>query len=615
MNNHCVLKIYRVVRFIATPFLMFFLCEYCFNNSITSMRINAVFCDIVICFLIELCFVGAGVVEDIIYSLLYVLSTVVGMANYYSYLFRGSPIMINDIYSISTAQSVIGNYDFSITKQIQTCIVITGILVVLNLLILVGKVITKRKSYINNTGIKYRLIISAVSIFVLFIWIRESSFDIFTGQLSLWNPWMTYQESGFASSAIAFWQTTFIDTPDHYRQGISLELENDDAEENGNSYDAPIVIAIMNEAFADLSVLGQLEIEDDPFAFYHSLVDNKGTLLYGYHYASTHGGGTAKTEFEYLTGFSHAFIPGVIAYTQLNMKNVPSLVSDYKRQGYYAVAMHPYYGYNYKRSDVYNDLGFDEFITIEGYYGYNSEIIGNYTSDVDDYRMLLDYIDKHSNMNLFIFNVTIQNHSPYYMDMIQNVDQIKIPLKYEQFEDFVVYQNLMKESDAALEYLIRNLENIDRTVILCFFGDHLPAINQDFCDNLCGGKFDSLSFDQYENYYKVPYFIWTNSSDPYVNDPLKINSSLTSTNYLGVFTEYFSGIRLSHFNHFLLELQKNIIAMNEMGYLDSDYKWHNYSDEDSYSRLMLQRYEVLQYNGLIDHNKRLDLFYAKDDGE
>ena len=114
----------------------------------------------------------------------------------------------------------------------------------------------------------------------------------------------------------------------------------------------------MNEAFSDLSVLGEFETNTDYMPYIHSLTDNtkKGWL-----YMSVKGGNTANSEFEFLTGSSLYWLPvGSVAYQQYIRKDLPGLADQLGREGYRTIAMHPYYSSGWNRPKVYSLMHFDE---------------------------------------------------------------------------------------------------------------------------------------------------------------------------------------------------------------------------------------------------------------
>ena len=90
----------------------------------------------------------------------------------------------------------------------------------------------------------------------------------------------------------------------------------------------PNVIAVINEAFSDPQVLGDIETNEDYMPFIHDLMKN-GNCVSGTTYASIVGGQTANTEYEFLTGNSMAFLPkGTVAFQLYLRHAMPSLVTE-----------------------------------------------------------------------------------------------------------------------------------------------------------------------------------------------------------------------------------------------------------------------------------------------
>ena len=100
-------------------------------------------------------------------------------------------------------------------------------------------------------------------------------------------------------------------------------LSNADSDEQTtvDKEEMPNIIAIMNESFADLNVVGDLQTSEDYMPFIHSMTKNtiKGQLL-----VSPFGGYTCNTEFEFLTGLSMGVLPrGSVPYLQYVSKQYP----------------------------------------------------------------------------------------------------------------------------------------------------------------------------------------------------------------------------------------------------------------------------------------------------
>ena len=94
----------------------------------------------------------------------------------------------------------------------------------------------------------------------------------------------------------------------------SSEILNAGKNDSYVEAEKPTIIAIMNESFADLSVLGEFATNFELTPFMNSLKEN---TIKGYALASVYGAKTPNSEWEFLTGNSMAFLPeGSVVYQQ-----------------------------------------------------------------------------------------------------------------------------------------------------------------------------------------------------------------------------------------------------------------------------------------------------------
>ena len=129
----------------------------------------------------------------------------------------------------------------------------------------------------------------------------------------------------------------------------------------------PTVIAIMNETFSDLSIYQNMRAGYEGPQYFKNL---SNCLSRGKLYVSAYGGGTANTEFEFMTGNSMANLgSGVYPYTIYNMETTGNLAEQFKSLGYSTTAMHPNHATNWNRENVYKDFGFDQFLSINDFQG------------------------------------------------------------------------------------------------------------------------------------------------------------------------------------------------------------------------------------------------------
>lgn len=322
------------------------------------------------------------------------------------------------------------------------------------------------------------------------------------------------------------------------------------------------------------------------------------------------GGGTSTTEFEYLTGNSMTYTNGINPYSGFDFTNVPSMISLLKEQGYHTIAMHPENRGNWRRSVVYPKLGFDEFLSIEAFEN-SDRTVWNRVSDLGNYQKLIEIFESQTEPS-FIFNVTMQNHGGYDgIGELQPEEIVDIDEEYSGYTDLQMYESLIAKSDQALSYLISYFENVDRPVLLCFFGDHQPALNSDF-ENILkenGRQVADTDLTMTEKIYAVPYFIWSNYDIS--EDYSKKNSDgedVVSTNYLGTLTRKYAGLELSTYDEYRMAQREQIPVFNFAGYMADDGNWYDLWTENEFAE-WIGRYRMVQYYALFD-KKRDGKYFA-----
>ena len=352
--------------------------------------------------------------------------------------------------------------------------------------------------------------------------------------------------------------------------------------------DLPNVIVIMNEAFSDLSILGNYTTNESVMPFVKSLMENGENTISGYMDVSVLGGNTANTEFEFLTGYTMAFLPqGCIPYQQYVKDETDSMATSLKELGYYNVAMHPYNATGWDRDKVYQRFAFDEFIALDAFDG--AEFLRKYVSDRADYEKLIEvYEGKESGKPLFMFNVTMQNHSSY-TDLFDNFTP---DIVVEGVDSVALnqYLSLMKESDRAIEELVTYFDNQEEDTIIVFFGDHQPTdsvVSPIY--KLNGGSVYSLTEEEQRLRYQVPYFIHANF------DIEEKYGKQTSANFLGIEALQAAGIPLTAYQNYMMDLKQEYDSISVMQTTTTDGVVESISD----TKDKLQVYQQLQYYHLF----------------
>ena len=114
----------------------------------------------------------------------------------------------------------------------------------------------------------------------------------------------------------------------------------------------------------DPTLFKDVKLSQDPMPTYRKLMKNysSGSLT-----VPACGAGTANTEFEMMTGLSVKFFgPGEYPFKSiLREKTMESVSTDLKSIGYRAHAIHNHRGVFYNRNEVFDNMGYDTFTSLE----------------------------------------------------------------------------------------------------------------------------------------------------------------------------------------------------------------------------------------------------------
>ena len=519
-----------------------------------------------------------------------VVALLIGLIDYFVVQFRSNPVMPWDIYSIKTAAVVADNYDYSLEPQAIICV---GIL----LLIFAGTwFIPKWDKLLTPLRIAGS-VIGLILLILLTNYVQTpqavKTFHLYD---KLFTPnTMTYKD-GTVVAFLMQCQYLKVEEPKGYSkdkaESILADIESVVNEplssESESIEELPNIIVIMNEAFSDLSILGEYTTNMDEMPFMRSLMAGAYNTVSGYMDVPVLGGNTANTEFEFLTGDTMAFLPqGSIAYQQFVHEKMPSVASTLKALGYRTVALHPYRASGWDRSEVYPYFGFDVFYSQSDFT--NPLIYRKYISDQSDIEKVIEIYEQNPEQPLFMFNVTMQNHSSY-SDVFDNfTPQIEV-----EGTDSVAlnqYLSLLYESDKALEQLVQYFDRLDDPTIIVFFGDHQPTDSVVApIYKLNGESVYSLTEEELRLRYKVPYIIHANYDiEEEQNVPM-------SSNYLGIKTLELAGVTLNSYQQFVAENYRKYPSVSVLQIRDADGNVYSVDKKEE----LLNDYQILQYHHLFE---------------
>ena len=528
------------------------------------------------------------------------------IVNYLKLIFRGDPLYPSDFTQITHMQSVIPmvmdyfswSYIFVIILSIVACIV-AGIYM---------------RRYIQNVkihlGIRALLVVG--SIFVLYAYgnfantFMNKVFQKSGVDFVLWNQNENYASNGFVLGFISNLDTTVMEKPKNYSKENMLQIANNIKKQySGNigsqkKKEKPNIIFVMSESFWDPTKVTNLSFSEDPVPNLHHYIEN---FPGGQTISPTFGGNTANVEFEALTSYSMSLLkPGSIPYQQVitNKKEIPSIPTALKKEGYYTSAIHSFGRTFFKRDDVYKVLGFDKFNaedTME-----NVDIDGDYISDLAMSKEIIAELEEQKQPT-FIHAVTMQNHFPFTEGRFgENLIEISGLENEESKGELETYTEGLRRSDEALQYLIEQLDNLDRPTLLVFFGDHLPSLgtNKSFYK-----ENEYITNEKTSNerlaMAQTPLLMYANFDMP--NDNLGLVSPIHFSNLI---FDY-AGLNKSLFYQFLSELYKEIPVLRDELKVDKNGEVIN--DLTKKQKEMLEQYKMLQYDLLVGNQYSKDILF------
>ncbi len=324
-----------------------------------------------------------------------------------------------------------------------------------------------------------------------------------------WNQRANYAANGFVGGFLYNMPTVAMETPQGYDEAtmdaLATRYERAAAKVNRNrdgSLEDVNVVLVLSESFSDPTTLNGFELAQDPIPKTRELMEagSAGTMM-----AQLLGGGTANMEFEMLTGQSIGlFAPQLSSPYQMlvpEYDQYPSAVGWFEAQGHTPVAVHPYITTFYKRDQVYEVFGFDQFVHDTSMTEQDRIDDNEFISDQSAFDEVRRQINE-SSSPLLVNLVTMQNHIPVdgnYTDPIgvTGVDEAEA-------DRIGNYARGLAHTDDALADFLAKLKQSDEKTVVVFYGDHMPGI------------YGSEVLDQNPDLgmYTTPFFLWSSEGTP-----------------------------------------------------------------------------------------------------
>lgn len=267
---------------------------------------------------------------------------------------------------------------------------------------------------------------------------------------------------------------------------------------NGGPQSAPDVILIQSESFFDAR---QLATSIDRSILSHFDTARRESVQHGELTVPAWGANTMRTEFAVLTGINETQLGYARFYPYAFVRQAgASLASWFKSGGYKTLAIHPYYADFFGRERAFKHLQIDRFIDIAAFA--DAPRAGPYVSDLAVADAIIEALDEPRDKPAFIFSMTMENHGPLHLEAVEAGEGAAFHSLGDdaRWQDLTAYLRHLANADAMLGRLLSALRTRRRDTVLCFYGDHVPALPHVYAELGCEPA-------------RSDYFLWRNYGD------------------------------------------------------------------------------------------------------
>jgi hypothetical protein len=526
---------------------------------------------------------------------MYALSVFISLFNVISYIIRGIPFSWSDIAGLRTALAVSVNYKgiFGVSFLCAVLLYLSGFFATAHVM-RYGKI----HKHTKTVPVLTRFLGITVSAAIL------TGIVLFHGSILEYNSWDT-SSTGYLLALLFQRDGADIKVPDGYDPESLSAFPSVYPSSGTEDSDLPDILVIMDESFSFLTDLDGVETSEPLAPFYSSLEEN---CVKGYVYTSLIGGGSSDSEYEFLSGDSTLMFNGNIVYTGYIHSFIPTLFSRTQELGYETTFYHPWDKAGWNRANIYDLFGADRTVYLNDQEGGTMSLIREeLPSDSEDFETVLEMLSSAGPSPQFLMNVTIQNHASY--SKRESKNELSIVGTGKDYPEAERYVSLIRDTDDALKDLVSELDQLDRKVLLVFFGDHRPYLSDGFYGDY-GLTEDTL--EERMEFSKTPYLIWANydlseTADEDVLDMVGTSGNDTSLNYLSTAAFKLGGIPLSGYQEYLWDLSQEYPVLNRFGAWDKDGNLISVDDYAAYPDLVTYQYII--YNHMFDSKNRLESFF------
>ena len=389
-------------------------------------------------------------------------------------LSRMTPFTLYDLQNVADGLTIATTY-YSMT-QITLAIIVAALLIAAIIMIFIRSEKWQNISYKKSIAVILASVLLTVG--ATFGMIETGRVDTFFGNLNY-----AYRDYGLAYCFLTTSVSGGISKPKGYsaeliadilvnktERGLDTILEQKD-----DSLDHPNIIVLQMESFTVAQDYANIEVSRDPTPVFNELYANYSS---GSFEVPACGAGTANTEFEVLTGISAKFFgPGEYPYKgRLREHTLESMAYVARSHGYECSALHDHRALFYNRNEVYANMGFDTFTSVE-YMNHVSFTPTNWCKDTVLTGEIMDIMQSTEERD-FMHVISVEGHGAYPTERVFRNPYTEVTAPDEETKwKYEYYLNECHEMDTFIGDLIAAIEESGEPTVMIIYGDHIPALD------------------------------------------------------------------------------------------------------------------------------------------
>ena len=399
---------------------------------------------------------------------------IIGTVNGVILMSRMTPFTLYDLQNFADGLTIVTTY----YSRLQIVLGLTGAALGVAAIIMIFIRSERWKNIRYRKSLAAILIAFVVTGLATFGGIRSGMLATYFGNLNY-----AYRDYGLAYCFIQTSVSAGISKPKGYSEEMIAELLEDKTKrgtdtllkDKDDSTDHPNIIVLQLESFTVAQDYANFEVTKDPTPVFNKLYKEYSS---GSFVVPACGAGTANTEFEVLTGISAKFFgPGEYPYKGKLRKNVlENMAYITKKHGYATSALHDHRALFYNRNEVYANLGFDTFTSVE-YMNNVSFTPTNWCKDTVLTGEIMD-IMKSTEERDFLHVISVEGHGAYPTEQVfkNPYTEVICDDEYTKWR-YEYYLNECHEMDTFVGDLIAEIEESGEPTIMIIYGDHIPALD------------------------------------------------------------------------------------------------------------------------------------------